>query len=122
MSVANWLDVETKQYRRRAITDYVIEPFVQQNASTAPNRVGEMLSLAGYGSPLKLIDSSRRVAKGTTEEQLKIITERRNRIAHASDRLGRRTRATISVGEAATWLSHLREIVSAIDSLPWPAE
>jgi hypothetical protein len=117
MSVADWQLVHARKYPRRAITDYVIAPFIREHASTAPNRVGEVLSLVGCDKPLSQIDNLRKVTVGTTEEQLSEITERRNRIAHASDRVGR-GRATIEVDEVDEHLSNLRSIVGAIGRLP----
>lgn len=119
MTVNEWDQVHQRKYPRRAITDYVIAPFIREHASTAPNRVGEILSMVGCEKPLAQIDGIRKMKAGTTEEQLGEITERRNRIAHASDRVGR-GRASIGVDEVERHLSNLRSVVNAVAQLPKP--
>jgi hypothetical protein len=47
MTVQHWHGIEAKTYRRRAITDLVIEPYVREYASTAPSKMGELLSMVG---------------------------------------------------------------------------
>ncbi len=49
-------------------------------------------------------------------EQLERITERRNRIAHDADRVGR-GRATLSVEEVRVDIRVLRAVVGAIETL-----
>jgi hypothetical protein len=72
--------------------------------------------MVGIDRPLFRIDGQRHVGRGTTEAQLQAITDRRNRIAHASDRVGRR-RAGITVTEVQEMLGQLRSVVEAINSL-----
>lgn len=116
LTVEEWHQTQQKKYPRRAITDYVVAPFIREHASTAPSKVGELLSMVGIDRPLFRIDGQRHVGRGTTEAQLQAITDRRNRIAHASDRVGRR-RAGITVTEVQEMLGQLRSVVEAINSL-----
>jgi hypothetical protein len=116
MTVEQWHSVDAKTYRRRAITDKVIEPFVREYASTAPNKFGELLSMIGVSNWSKQVDALRKVPNGTTVEELQHITDRRNKIAHESDRRGD-GRASISVDEVERILGQLRSIVESIDML-----
>jgi hypothetical protein len=116
MTVSEWQDIQSRKYQRREITDYVVGPYIREHASTAPSKVGEILSMVGHDKPLALLDGLRTVPKGTTDEELTRLTTRRNKIAHESDRLGR-GRAAITVDEVKGHLAVLRSVVSAISSL-----
>lgn len=61
----------------------------------------------------KRVDRHRGVAGGTTEHELNEITARRNRIAHAADRVGSR-RATLSFTNAQSAVAAVRGIGHAI--------
>ncbi|HEY9565170.1 MAG TPA: hypothetical protein VIR30_15500 [Nocardioides sp.] len=116
MTVAQWRQVNGSKYPRRAITDKVLAPHVAEAASTAPSRVGELLSVAGVERPMRALDNARGVAKGTTESDLDRITKRRNRIAHQGDRDGR-SRAAITEAEVEDDLTTLTAIVEAIEQV-----
>jgi hypothetical protein len=116
MTVERWHAVELKIYRRRAITDHVIAPYIREYTSTAPSKVGELLSMIGVANWSKQVDSLRKVPSGQTVEDLQRITDRRNKVAHESDRRGD-GRATITVDGVEDILSQLRSIVAALDQL-----
>lgn len=116
MNVERWHMVDAKTYRRRAITDYVIDPYVRYYGSTAPGKVGELLSMVGVTDWSRKVDSLRKVTKGRTVDELERITNRRNKVAHQSDRRGD-SRATITVDEVEGILVELRSIVESIDKL-----
>ena len=116
MTVERWASVYASSYPRRAIVDRVIAPYLAELASTAPNKVGEVLSTVGIEKPLQKLDAERKLKKGTTEAELDEITRRRNRIAHAADREGRR-KATLSPAETENYLERLAAIVEAIEAL-----
>lgn len=116
MTIREWDLVESYKYRRRGITECVIAPWVREHASTAPNIVGELLALVGLEKPHSKLDAARKVAKGTTEADLKQVTDRRNRIAHAGDRKGH-GRAAITLDEVRAHLDALESIVSAIEDV-----
>lgn len=116
MSVGDWGAVESYEYRRRGITECVIAPWVRERASTAPNVVGELLALVGVDRPHGQLDAARQMPKGTTEDDLQRVTDRRNRIAHSGDRKGH-GRASIRLDEVREHLDCLHSIVAAIEKV-----
>lgn len=66
----------------------VIEEHLRGTSSSAPNRIGAVLSTVGIKNWLKAVDWFRKVGNGTTESQLQAINQRRNSIAHTGDRKG----------------------------------
>ncbi|MEI6374676.1 MAG: hypothetical protein WCP26_12920 [Actinomycetes bacterium] len=117
LTVGEWLFIEeVYQVRRRGLREHVIEPFVRINASTAPNKFGESLSLIGLESWSKKIDSHRGVRAGTTVQFLERVTTRRNKIAHTGDRQGY-GRAKLTVQEVKDDLAGLESIVDALEAI-----
>ena len=94
----------------------MIEKYIRETSSTAPNSVGFVLSTIGVKNWATRIDDLRRVGKGTTVRELDEITERRNRIAHAADRKGR-GRASAKFDEILPQVVILKEVVDAINEL-----
>ncbi|MBI2708833.1 MAG: hypothetical protein HYX34_03965 [Actinobacteria bacterium] len=112
-----WMRIEQNYKRKRwGLREFVVEPYVRENCSTAPNKVGVMLSLVGLDDWAKKVDGQRRVARGETVKCLERITGRRNRIAHQGDRVGR-GRASLDVKEVEDDLAALESIVRAIEAL-----
>lgn len=72
-----------------------------------------MINASGWA---KKIDEQRRVTRGETASQLDAITERRNRIAHASDRIGQ-GRANLTPEYTDGVLNQLNGIAGAIDAV-----
>lgn len=93
----------------------VVEPFVRENASTAPSKIGELMSMLGIKKWAKLLDGDRHVESGRTENGLKQITERRNQIAHEADRVGRGKRAELTAEGTESMLKDLESVVRALD-------
>jgi hypothetical protein len=114
LDVATWIRIEAYTYQRRGLREHVIAPAVQELSSTAPNKVGELLSMLGVKDWTKKLDVQRHVANGDTEATLKRITDRRNKIVHTGDRQGR-GRARITVDEVSSDLARLTSIVAAIE-------
>jgi RiboL-PSP-HEPN len=115
-----WLEINQKYERKRwGLRSLIVEPYVRDQAGTAPNKVGEMLSLIGIEKPLKKLDQQRKVKGGETEALLKRITERRNRIAHTGDRQGR-GRANLTIDEVNPDLAAHESVVHAIERLLEP--
>ena len=110
--------MKIEQYQRKGwgLKEYVIEPHVREQCSTASSKVGTMLSLVGIEDWTKKLDAHRGVRKGDTVEVLDRITARRNRIAHEADRVGR-GRAALQVGEVKEDLALLESIVNAIEAI-----
>lgn len=117
MEVADWLHIEDRyQRRRRGLRERVIRPYVRQQASTAPSKVGALLSLVGIESWARQLDRARGVKAGSTVAFLDRVTERRNRIAHEGDRQGY-GRARLSAAEVRDDLVNLRSVVGGIETL-----
>jgi hypothetical protein len=94
----------------------VVEPYVRENASTASNKVGEMLTLIGVEKWSAKLDNQRGVAKGETVAFLDRVTHRRNKIAHEGDRQGR-GRAQLTVDEVRGDVDGLESVARAIDAI-----
>jgi hypothetical protein len=117
LGLDDWMHIEHRYQRKRwGLRELVVEPHVRENCSTAPNKVGVMLTLVGLDDWARRIDGQRRVQRGETVKCLERITERRNRIAHQGDRVGR-GRAALDVTEVKDDLAALESIVHAIEAL-----
>jgi hypothetical protein len=83
LTLGCWLDIDQRYERKRwGLRGMVVEPYVRENASTASNKVGEMLTLIGVERWSAKLDNQRGVAKGETVTFLDRVTQRRNKIAH----------------------------------------
>ncbi|MET8681973.1 HEPN domain-containing protein [Streptomyces sp. NPDC004647] len=87
---------------------------VRQRASPAPAQIGTLFGLVGHSKLLTRVDKRRKVGKEESTNELNRIVERRNRIAHAGDRIGR-GRATITIDEVESDLDLIVSIVDALD-------
>jgi RiboL-PSP-HEPN len=119
MTVRDWLWIDETYERKRWGLREVVEGEVRQIASPAPAQIGEAFGIVGQKSLWKRVDKRRKVTAGSSEATLRILYERRNRIAHSGDRVGR-GRATISGDEVSRDLDCLVEIVDAIDAVTSP--
>ncbi len=120
MTVNEWLYIEdTYSRRRRGLRERVVAPHVRIQASTAPSKFGELLSLAGVDKWARQLDRERGVKPGGTEQLLTRVTERRNRIAHEGDRQGY-GRARLRAEEVREDLAGLESIVQAIEAVLIP--
>lgn len=117
LDLGTWMYIHDRyQHKKRGLRSNVIEPYVTEHASTAPNKVGDLLVLLGVKDWTKKLDRARGVALGTTHDDLDRITKRRNRIAHNGDRDGR-GRARIDSQYVRDELDRLESIVMAIDKV-----
>lgn len=114
LTVGHWSDIERGYERRTWGIRAIVEEAVREQASTAPNKVGELLSMVGISEWNRKVDTARGVTRGTTEEQLHALTERRNRVAHSADRVGH-GRANLKIEEAEGFLYQIRQIAEAVD-------
>lgn len=119
MTVGDWLWIDETYERKRWGLREVVEWEVRQIASPAPAQIGEAFGIVGEKKLWKRVDSHRKVSAGSSEKTLDDLYERRNRIAHSGDRVGR-GRATISGDEVRGDLECLFEIVEAIDAVTAP--
>jgi hypothetical protein len=114
--MTDWMAIDRYEKKRWGLRRYVIEPAVREMASTAPNKVGELLSMLGVDNWTRKIDAERGVVRGRTVRRLDEITIRRNRIAHQADIVGR-GRAHLDVQEVCDDIEELRSIVEAIEEV-----
>lgn len=116
LNLACLMQIDMYQRRGWGIRRLVVEPYVREHASTAPSKMGLMLSLVGVDDWTRKVDSHRKVAKGDTEAFLDRVTRRRNKIAHEGDRAGR-GRAALSIDEVKADLAGLESVVAAIEAV-----
>ena len=116
LTVGRWIEIERTYERPGWAMRDVVEEYVRETSSTAPNRIGEVLSAVGVKNWLKRMDLARELAPGTTEIELKALTDRRNRIAHTADRQGR-GRAPLDVDEVIAHLVTINSVVDATENL-----
>jgi hypothetical protein len=114
LSVEQLLDIRDRYERQQWGLRSAVERWIEREASTAPNKIGELWSTVGLDSGvLSRVDGHRKLPRGTTQQQLTDITKRRNRIAHAADRVKTR-RATLTVAETRSAVDSLRDIGKAL--------
>ncbi len=119
MTVGDWLWIDENYERKRWGLREVVDWEVRQIASPAPSQIGEAFGIVGQKNLWKRVDSQRKATKGSSKKTLDALYERRNRIAHSGDRVGR-GRATISGDEVSGDLKCMVEIVEAIDAVTEP--
>lgn len=103
-------------HKKRGLRKNVIEHFVYERASTAPQPLGELLSLIGIRDWARTLDKARNCDRGTTVANLHRISKRRNKIAHQGDRDGR-GRANITLHYVKSELDILQGVARVMDDL-----
>lgn len=117
MTLDDWMTIEDRYKRRRwGLREFVVEPWVREKASTKASQVGLMLRAIGVENWAARVDEQRHVKKGDTVAFLDRITDRRNRIAHAADRVGR-GRAALTIAEVRFDLHALESVIEAIEAI-----
>ena len=116
LTVGHWIDIENRYERRKWGIRPIIEEHIRKTCSTAPNKVGEVLSTVGVEKWANKIDEVRKVEKGTTDKELKEISDRRNRIVHSADRVGG-GRGSLDVDQANNYLQILRDVAEAVEEV-----
>lgn len=116
LTVGRWIEIERTYKRRGRAMRNVVEEHLRETSSTAPNRIAEVLLTVGVQDWVKRVDKLRQVKPGTTETQLKGLTDRRNRIAHSADRQGR-GRASLEADTVTSYLGIIKSVVEATESL-----
>jgi hypothetical protein len=115
LTTYDWMEIEKTTKRGYAMRN-IVERYIRENSSTAPNKVGEMLSLIGVKKWTNEIDKRRKTSPETTVRQLQAITDRRNKIAHAADRQGR-SRGTLTIKQVKDYIAQVNDIVDALEDL-----
>lgn len=117
MSVEAWLDVRHGyKVPTRGLQERVLHPYIREQASTSPSKVGLLLSLVGVDNWARRVDDTRGVPRGETVGFLERVTARRNRIAHTGDRVGH-SRGRLTIEQTRADLGSLREVVPAIEGM-----
>lgn len=124
LSVRDWFGFRERYERQQWGVRKAITQWIETTASTAPNRIGEVLSAVGLSKDWAArVDQFRGTTKGDTVRQLDDITERRNRIAHAADRRGSR-RVPLTLAEAQEAVATVKSVAHALErhcaSVPKP--
>ncbi len=94
----------------------LIKAHLEREASASSRKIGEVFSTVGRKGFWPKVDGRRKVTKGTSEKQLDELAERRNRIAHSGDRVGR-GRAQLDVSEVDAHFGNAKSIVEALDAV-----
>lgn len=116
LTVGDWVDINASYERRAWGIRQIIEERIRELSSTAPSQIGVVLSAIGQSGWEKGVDSARGRAKGTTQAELKKLTDRRNKIAHVGDREGR-GRAALTTADVEEHLRVIREVVAALETV-----
>lgn len=117
LTLGTFIAIEERYKRRGAgVRHQVVEPFVREQASTAPSKVGELLSAIGVKNWSNQIDDTRNVPRGATVQFLGELTARRNKIAHEGDRVGR-GRGQIDLATLVNYLDQIDSVVKAIEAV-----
>jgi hypothetical protein len=116
MTVEDWLWIDETYERKRWGLRDVVETEIRFRASPAPAQIGQLFAIVGQRGLWKRVDKHRKVEAGDSENTLDRINERRNRIAHTGDRVGR-GRATISTDEVSADLGCIIDVVDAIHAV-----
>ena len=116
LTVGDWASIEGKYKRRGWGIREIVGDHLREASSTAPNKIGNVLSTIGMKQWSQKVDRFRNVDSGTTVRELDDITERRNRIAHSADRKGR-GRASSKLEEVEQQIATIHELVDALEEL-----
>jgi hypothetical protein len=116
MTVGDWLQIDAAYKRKVWGLRQILEEHIREIASPAPSAIGKLFSMVGEEKLWHRVDNHRKVAKGSSERTLEGIYQRRNKIAHTGDRVGRQ-RATIKVTEVEVALAQMESIVGALDAV-----
>jgi len=116
LTIGDWVEIEGKYTRRRWGIRSIIEKDIRLTTSTAPNKIGLVLSTIGVKDWSKKIDTIRNAESETTVRDLEAITDRRNLIAHAADRKGR-GRTSANPEDIERQLETIKEIAAGIEEM-----
>jgi len=116
ITLVDVMDIE-KRYKRRA-WGYraVLEAHLEREASSDPAKIGKVFSTVGKKGFWSKVDSHRKVAKGTTETQLRALAGRRNKIAHTGDRTPT-GRSPLTLSDAEAHVGNAKSIVEALEAV-----
>ena len=116
LTVGHWAEIEENYERRRWGVRAIVEEYIRETSSTAPNQIGIVLSTIGVSNWAGKIDNVRRVTGGTTVNDLDAITKRRNLIAHTADRKGR-GRSSVEHDDVQRQIKVIKDVVDALEKV-----
>lgn len=116
LSVGEVIRIEKRYKRRLTGLRQAIDNRIREQASPAPDRIAYVLKMAGVKNLWREVDKKRGLPPNESSRQLQAIVNRRNRIAHCGDRVGR-GRGHVTVGQARLALQQVRDIVETIHSI-----
>lgn len=116
LSLGDVLAIERSYERRRWGQRAIIAKFLEAEASPNPDKIGRVFSTVGKKVSWGKVDQRRKAQSGSSRSQLFALYERRNRIAHAGDRVGS-GRATLELEEVQEHLANAKSIVEALESV-----
>lgn len=110
VTMGDWLEVMGQYQRPIWGVRAEVESWITQTASTAPNKIADVLGAVGLSKDWsKRLDQLRKVEPGTTVRQLDEITARRNRIAHSNDQVRGR--------QAALGVEDVKQVVAIVEDV-----
>lgn len=116
MTVEHWFNIEERYKRKGWGIREIVGEAVREKSSPAPSQIGACFAIVGEKQILKRADAHLGRTNGTGVASLDRIYERRNRIAHAGDRVGQ-GRADIKRAEVVDDLGELRRVAEALDAV-----
>jgi hypothetical protein len=116
ITLVNVMDIEKRYKRRGWGYRAVLEAHLEREASSDPAKIGKVLSTVGKKGFWPKVDSHRKVAKGTSETQLRALAERRNKIAHTGDRTPT-GRSPLTLSDAESHVANAKSIVEALEAV-----
>jgi RiboL-PSP-HEPN len=116
ISLGDVIDIEAKYQRRFWGYRDLVERYLEREASSDPHKIGMVLSTVGKKGVWAKVDAARSVRKGTSEKELRALSERRNKIAHTGDRIGSK-RATLAIAEVEDYYANAKAIIEALEKV-----
>ena len=116
LTVGLWAEIEQNYERRKWGIRAIVEDYIRKTSSTAPNKIGTVLSTIGLEKWAGKVDGVRKVTGGTTVRDLDAITKRRNLIAHTADRKGR-GRASVEHNDVQRQIEVIKDVVAALEKI-----
>ena len=115
MSLGDMFEIDAKYKRRGWGYRDLLEDYLEREASPSPSKIGIVMATVGKEKFWPAVDNRRGKRKGTSERELEQLYRRRNRIAHAGDRVGA-GRAMLDTDEVEQHLANAKEIVEALEA------
>lgn len=116
LSFGDVMDIEAQFTRRRWGYRDLAKRYLIGEASSNPDKIGIVFSTVGKKNVLKDVDAKRGARRGTSEQQLRVLSDRRNRIAHSGDRVGH-GHAALDIIEVEAFYANAKDVVEALEAV-----